>query len=236
MALNRACSQLTTVERIRQLCTSCDVDKFLDEYGEEALDEIIDAGSDLIAGATANGVTGRCSIKVRPCSDGVCGCWGPCTCCNVDGIVLFGFQPAVTQVKVDGVVLDPSAYKLVDNRVLVRVDGSSWPVWQNVALADSQTGTFSVTFEHGDTGGWVGLMAATEMSCDLIEASVPNGRPKLPPHAISALMDGVALQLDASQLTGFPWLERLQGLYPGGDRPVYYSPEAEGHYSLHVTA
>lgn len=236
MALNRACSQLTTVDRLRQFCSGCDIDKFIDQYTEATLDSLIDAGSDIVTAATGGVVSGRCTIKVRPCSDGVCGCWGPCSCCNVEGIKLFGINPAVTQVRIDGAVIDPSIYKLVDGYILVRLDGGLWPTLQNVAKADSETGTFSVTFEHGDDGGWVGMMAATEMTCDLIQASIPDGRPQLPPNAIGALIDGASLQLDISQMTGFPWMQRLNGLYPAESRPVFYSPEAAGPYTLHVTA
>ena len=69
-------------------------------------------------------------------------------------------------------------------------------------------------------------MAAREMACDLIQASLPSGRPQLPLHAISALMDGTAVQLDAEQLVGFPWMARLQGTYPFGPQPVAGPPRS----------
>jgi hypothetical protein len=89
----------------------------------------------------------------------LCGC-GPrgCHCggelCEIE---LSGPVYDVIEVKVDGVVLDPSTYNILDGRFLVRrtddVDddgnGLCWPTCQDMSLPDTEEGTFSVTYRTG---------------------------------------------------------------------------------------
>lgn len=234
MTLLVACEPFTTEDAVVGAC-GCRADQLNDQLGPDALSDIIDAASDIVANATGRRVTGRCAVTLRPCADRVCGCWGPCSCCNVDGIVLLGVNPEVTEVKINGVVQGPELYKLVDGRQLVLVSGGRWPGTQNVAKADSEVGTFSIKQLHGELP-WVATMATNEMACDLIQLALPNGKPQLPLGVISALMDGTAVQVDASQLTGFPWMARLQAAYPLGPQPVIWSPEVAGRYKLHTVA
>lgn len=235
MALEFACEQFTDAERITASRCSCKLDVVRDLIGDEGIDEIIDSASDAVAIATGMRVTGRCTSTVRPCSDGVCGCTGRCACCNVDGIRLPGVDIAITQVKVDGAVIAPELYTLVDGHILARTDNNSWPGWQRLVLADTEPDTFSITFAHGRLP-WIARMAATELACDLMSGVDPGGTMKLPPQAVSAIMDGVTLNLDPDALTGFPWMQRLFGLYPAGPVPLIYSPELSGPYTLHVTS
>src|SRR5215207_2443843 len=148
MTLLVACEPFTTEEEVETFC-GCKTDQLNDQLGPDALTEIIDAASDIVANATGRQVTGRCTLTVRPCGDGVCGCWGACSCCNIDGVRLFGVDIEVVQVKVDGVVQAPELYRLINGRDLVLVSGGSWPGIQNVAKDDSEVGTFAITFSHG---------------------------------------------------------------------------------------
>lgn len=85
-------------------------------------------------------------------------CWA-CTCgldacsCGFASVVALPWVPVrdVTEVKVDGVVLDPAVYRLRPNtNLLARVDGTRWPwLCQNQDEDDSHVGTWSVTFRHG---------------------------------------------------------------------------------------
>lgn len=61
---------------------------------------------------------------------------------------------AVTQVLVDGQVVDPASYQLQDYRYLVRLADSagarrSWPLTQRLDLPSSAVGTFEVTMSYG---------------------------------------------------------------------------------------
>jgi hypothetical protein len=82
-----------------------------------------------------------------------CGCSGAeCSGCTILSAVRLPFLPvrSVTEVKIDGTVLDPTKWRLVPGtNLLVRTDDLPWPTAQNAALADTQAGTWSITFAHG---------------------------------------------------------------------------------------
>jgi hypothetical protein len=78
----------------------------------------------------------------------------------------------VLQVKVDGSVLDPSTYRVDEERLLVRLpnaDGTNpgWPICQNMQLPDTQTGTWSVNFTYGIAPPSACLLAAKQLACQL---------------------------------------------------------------------
>lgn len=234
MALLYACEVMTDLEQIEALGCGCSIDKVRDIYGDDVLALIPEAASDAVAIATGKRVTGRCTVVVRPCSDGVCGCTRRCTCCNIDGVVLPGFDITIDEVKLDGAVLAPEMYALIDGRKLVPTDQTmSWPGYQVLTKADSEPGTFSITYTQGQLP-FLATMAATEIGCDLMAALTPGGKAKLPAKAVAAIMDQVSIQLDPSLLPAFPWMERLMAVYPSGPPPVIWSPEIQGRYTLHT--
>lgn len=233
MTLHVACEQFTDVARISAFECACQLDVVRDLIGEEGIQDIIDGASDAVALATGLRVMGRCSMTVRPCGDGVCGCVRPCACCNVDGIKLPGTNIVIDEIKINGAVEAPSLYKLIDWNVLVRTDGGSWPGVQNVAKPDTQVDTFSIRFSSGQLP-WVAQMAATEVACDLMSGVTPGGEMHLPRAAIGAVMDGTTISLDPGQVSAFPWMERLFGIYPQGPQPIIWSPEVRGRYVLHT--
>lgn len=71
----------------------------------------------------------------------------------------------VTQVKVDGVVLSPTAYRVVDG-VLLRTDGGVWPTTQDMDKDDTQVGTFAVYYTPGWPVDGLGAYAAGIMACE----------------------------------------------------------------------
>lgn len=99
-----------------------------------------------------------------------CACSGGCDCaptCRVD----LGIPVAeVTEVKVDGLVLDPSAYQLV-GQWLARVDsGACWPACQDPSVPDTEAGTFSVTFRPGRALPVAGQIAAGYLAGEFVKA------------------------------------------------------------------
>ena len=65
----------------------------------------------------------------------------------------------------DGAILDPGAYRVDENRLLVRTDGGRWPICNDLTKADTEVGTWSVTLKAG--GGAVstlGQMALGELA------------------------------------------------------------------------
>lgn len=99
-----------------------------------------------------------------------CACSGGCDCapaCRVD----LGIPVAeVTEVKVDGLVLDPSAYQLV-GQWLARVDsGTCWPACQDPSVPDTEEGTFSVTLRPGRALPVAGQIAAGYLAGEFVKA------------------------------------------------------------------
>lgn len=87
-----------------------------------------------------------------------------CSCNFVSQVILPAPVSAVTQVKVDGVVLASTAYRVDDMRYLVRTDGGIWPLCNDLSKADTQTGTWSVTLASGVPLNATGRMAWAELT------------------------------------------------------------------------
>jgi hypothetical protein len=84
---------------------------------------------------------------------------------------------AVSEVKIDGVVIPPNEYALQDSRTLVRImptAGSAptqrygWPVAARTDLPDTEPGTFSVTYTYGTPPGDDGILAVKTLARQLV--------------------------------------------------------------------
>lgn len=79
-----------------------------------------------------------------------CGsCGDNCSCGVVHEVVLPYPVAEIVAVVIDGIVLPDSAYRVDNHRLLVRVDGEDWPLCNDLALEDSEVGTWSVTATYG---------------------------------------------------------------------------------------
>lgn len=183
---------------------------------------------------------GVCSQTVRPCRRcdswdqpvwwgsmwtpawGTCGCGAPTgrSCgCGGQAELTLGYEPliAVSQVKVDGAVLAPTAYRVDDYRWLVRLDGEPWPMCQDVALADTQPDTFSVTFTWGRAVPEAGVLAAKALACELYQACT-GGECRLPSRTRAVARQGVELlfhdpiELIEAGLYGIPEIDAFLAL------------------------
>jgi hypothetical protein len=73
----------------------------------------------------------------------------------------------VVRVMLDGVVMDPTTYRVDENRKLVRTDGQLWPMCQDMAAADDQPGTWSVTLTVGEDVPTLGRRAMGQLAAEL---------------------------------------------------------------------
>jgi hypothetical protein len=100
-----------------------------------------------------------------------CGsCPGTCSCGVLEEAVLPAPVYDVVQVKVDGLPLATDAYRLDDGRILVRVNGGRWPACQDLSLADTEVGTWSVTARFGQPVPTLGRQAVGELACEMAKA------------------------------------------------------------------
>lgn len=125
---------------------------------------------------------------------------------------------AVNLVKIDGVVIPANEYRVDEFRYLVRVlpTASStptqrwgWPRQQNMALPDTEVGTFSVSFDFGEDPPAGGVAAATSLALEFARMYTGAAN-RLPARVQSITRQGVSFaMLDPMQFLD----EGLTGLY-----------------------
>jgi len=203
------------------------------------------------------GVWGTCPVTVRPCgrkcsgffdwypsqlADGrwiniTCECdASPCGCCYVCEIALDGPVASVTEVKIDGVVVDPGTYRVDNGNMLVRLTGNDcWPACQDLGSPDTEVDTFSVTYERGLPVPIGGQRAVAALAAEVVK-SCTAGPCKLPARVQEIVRQGERIQLIndvdflRSGLTGLPEVDLwLTSVNPTGQREVstVYSPDLE---------
>jgi hypothetical protein len=173
----------------------------------------------------SGGVYGLCALKIRPCRtrggcrglldvsvevgssswspaliDGrmyniACGCSGQCGCSPLSEIILNPAAYDILAVKVDGVVLPSTAYRVDDRRRLVRLDGLTWPDCQELALPDTEPGTFSVSYRTGNAVPAGGRMAVTDLAGQLWKACQDRKNCSLPERVTSVVREGITYTL-----------------------------------------
>lgn len=183
------------------------------------LDEWIAVASDLLFELSGQRFPGICSDVVRPCRTtcvdggpryygdlvdtsswrwyGSCSCGGDaCGCSTLSELTLSGWPlVSVEEVLIDGVALDPSAYRIDDWSRLVRVDGGAWPACQNLGAATTEADTFEVSFTYGSTVPAAGVKAAASLGCQLALACSGGDGCRLPQRVQSITRQGVSMVL-----------------------------------------
>jgi hypothetical protein len=185
--------------------------------------EAILAASQVLFVLSGKRFAGNCSTTVRPCVrsiyetrpvilDGsvdydfpwtVCSCQRgrDCGCTTLSEITL-GASPirTITRVRIDGVDLDPTRYRVDDHRYLVRLpdaDGVNpgWPCCQRLDRAATEDETFEVQFTYGREPPEIAKRAAAELACQLALSCSPTGAGtcRLPQRVQSISRQGVSM-------------------------------------------
>jgi hypothetical protein len=100
----------------------------------------------------------------------------------------------VLTVKVDGTVLDPSAYTVFDGQYLVRTDGKVWPQRQKLTDPDTAENTWSVRYTRGKTLPPSGSVAAGTYACELAKAQALDNTCRLPERTQKVSRDGIDVE------------------------------------------
>jgi len=158
-------------------------------------------------------------------------------CGSLSEITLGGYPVReVIEVRVDGAVLDPSAYRVDDHRWLVRTapDGTGWPCCQqlqNDPLTDRDT--FQVTFTYGQAPPAAGVEACKAWAIELAKGA-SGGPCSLPERVQSVVFQGGSYTIIDPMLfladgrTGVYLVDEfLRAFNPGGvmRRPSVVSPD-----------
>lgn len=174
------CQPWCTIEDVRACAPFNDADT----YSDEALEQVIDAASDVLFQRAGRRWPGLCSDTVYPST--CAGCGGVplpyggsvslatvrgalgggsllSACCGDQRLDLGSYPVrSVTQVLIDGVELDPAAYEVRDWEFLYRVDGGRWPC---VSCPTSER--LEVSFEFGEAPPWSGRGATVALAREL---------------------------------------------------------------------
>ena len=178
-------------------------------------------------------------------------CGDRCGCGPLSKVDLPGYPVTeILEVKIDGDVLpavdangNPN-YRLDRWEWLVRMDDPTnpgmprrWPSCQNLALDETQPGTFAVTYRWGVAPPQLGIDAAAQLACELYKACGGGGSDcQLPTNTIRVQRQGVTVERnlllaflgDRTKPTGLPMLDLFLGTYwptGRGRRPAVSSPD-----------
>lgn len=125
-----------------------------------------------------------------PCC-GMCGLRA-CGCAPVS-VRLPGIIQEVQEVRIDGTVLDPEAYRLDGLRTLVRVDGGTWPVTQDLDAPPGAEGTWEVDVTYGQPVPDGGQVAAGVLAVEFAKALCQDATCQLPQRVQTVTRQGVTI-------------------------------------------
>jgi hypothetical protein len=135
-----------------------------------------------------------------------------CSCGNLKQVNLPAPAHAVTEVRVDGAPLVSGAYRLDNSRLLVRVDGGSWPVANDLTKADTVVGTWSITAQYGESIPSGAGLAIGELACEFLrgmsgqDCQLPRGVTQLARQGVTITLPDVSQYFDKG-LTGLRFVD-----------------------------
>lgn len=232
-----------------------------------ALDSIAKEASDLLFELSGRLYAGMCEKTVRPCMSGWCGFqvlsrghivgpwdsygWGwtgsfwnfngrQCGCTPISRVKLAGYPIRnIVEVKIDGVVLDPSEYRLDEHRWLTRMADANgnarwFPACQRMDLDDTQPGTWSVDYRYGLDPPPILISAAEQLACNIwsacngLDCALPIGTTRITRAGLT--IDRQFLKRDprtGAWATGMNLVDAaLNSMNPGGltRKPTIWAP------------
>lgn len=217
-------------------------------------DLVAEKASDLMYELSGRLFAGSCGPKkVRPYCHG-CACGyqvlarghlvaspyaGYCSHCLVScspSLVKLAGYPvrAISEVKINGVVLGAGEYRLHQKRYAMRLNSTRWPLSQNLTLPDSANNTFSITYSYGEDPPEIGIEAASQLACELYKACA-NLECQLPTGVARIVRQGLVIEraffqrdrVTGAWRTGLALVDSFLNAYnPRGimRRPVFFSP------------
>lgn len=135
-------------------------------------------------------------------------CRDECSCTRLSSITLPYPVAQVTEVKIDGVVLNPDLYRVDEWRYLIRLGGPEWPLCNDLTLEDTQPGTWSVTADYGTMVPSLGSLAVAELATEIMKACAKDKGCQLSPRVQQVVRQGVTKTFVNAQFD-----EGLIGLY-----------------------
>jgi len=148
---------------------------------------------------------------------GGCGCVSGRCNCTPPQMPLPSPVWSITNVTIDGAALDPTAYRL-DGNLLVRQDGGTWPMNQQLGLPAGQPNTWTVRYLRG-TPVPIPVNQATGFYAGELAKSMVGGACQLPQRVRTINRQGVSVDLALTEnyldkgLTGVPLVDQIIRTY-----------------------
>lgn len=204
---------------------------------EAILDNAAEVASDVLYQLSGHRFPGECDRTVRPCECITCPPRDVCGCCHLSTVKLAGYVRAVTEVKIDGVAISPSEYRVDKHKYLVYLadtDGNrqTWPGCQRLDLEDTEEDTFSVAYTYGLDPPKAGFDAAVELGCE-IASSATGGECALPAGVTKVTRQGITIEIGQALQAGLAMLPLtslfLSAYNPGNlrRRAAVWSPDLQ---------
>lgn len=153
----------------------------------EVQTSVIAQASEIIYNLSERRYPGECEttrsvcLRCRGCAT------SPCCCRPRERLDLgLDYVSGVSEVVIDGEVLDPESYRVDSFRWLVRLDGETWPRCADLTEPDA----FQVTWTYGRAIPIGGQLAAAALARELALPCV-GGKCQIPQHVTSVTRDNV---------------------------------------------
>jgi hypothetical protein len=148
------------------------------------------------------------------------GCGGSCSCTPLSVALMPSPVASIVEVKLNGAVLAASGYRVDNFRELVRLGGFTWPVCQDMTLADTEDNTWSVTLQVGQAVPAIGALAVGELACEIMKACLGEAC-AIPRNASTVTRQGITIDFPSI----YELLDRkLLGLYAADLFVSTYNP------------
>lgn len=123
-------------------------------------------------------------------------CKTGCSCTAVCEVQLPGPVDHIVQVRLDGVLLDPTEYRVDNRRNLVRLGAAEcWPTCQDMNLEATEVGTFEVIYGKGHQLPVAGQVALGALASELYKACSGDKDCGLPERVTTIVRQGIAMTL-----------------------------------------
>lgn len=152
-------------------------------------------------------MVGTCTEILRPIGECCNLCGAVCRCSGSGDRVRLqssnGPVTGVTEVKVDGIILDPSLWRYYPSgQVLYRVPDAMWPRVDRKWAGCDDPETMCVTVQVGTQPDSWALSVHAELTCELVK-SCSGGQCRIPKNATAVNAQGISITLTPTEAKQF---------------------------------
>lgn len=123
-----------------------------------------------------------------------CGtCGDQCGCGFTSMLKLPGPVDSITEITIDGAVLDPATYEVQNHSLLVRLDGGRWPTCQDMGTPLGGVDTWGITYKVGIPVPVGGQIAAGVLAQELAKAACGAEGCQLPKRLQTITRQGITV-------------------------------------------